>query len=257
MKKVLFFLMLGSFLFADPIKVGMDFKYPPFEYLDDAEKIRGFDVDLANELAKRAGFQIEIVKMEYDSICDAVNEKKVDIGISAFGDDEATAACDHGVSYFESELLFVKDKSRKDINTPEDLAGKKVAYDADSSVLKDIVTAYGGKAVPKKSGTLVLTLLLLHEGKVDSIVLDSCNAPILYGKLETLSDSDRNRLDLISGGLSNFEIYNIQPVDDSETFVIFPKDGSQEALKNKINEAIVQMRNDGTIQNLLNKYGLK
>ena len=184
MKKVLFFLMLGSFLFADPIKVGMDFKYPPFEYLDDAGKIRGFDVDLANELAKRAGFQIEIVKMEYDSICDAVNEKKVDIGISAFGDDEATAACDHGVSYFESELLFVKDKSRKDINTPEDLAGKKVAYDADSSVLKDVVTAYGGKAVPKKSGTLVLTLLLLHEGKVDSIVLDSCNAPIYMESLK-------------------------------------------------------------------------
>ena len=39
MKKVLFFLMLGGFLFADPIKVGMDFKFPPFEYLDDAEKI--------------------------------------------------------------------------------------------------------------------------------------------------------------------------------------------------------------------------
>ncbi|MBQ2431172.1 MAG: transporter substrate-binding domain-containing protein, partial [Campylobacter sp.] len=54
MKKVLFlFLFGGSFLFADPIKVGMDFKYPPFEYLDDAEKIRGFDVDPANELAKR------------------------------------------------------------------------------------------------------------------------------------------------------------------------------------------------------------
>ena len=69
--------MLGSFLFADPIKVGMDFKYPPFEYLDDAEKIKGFDVDLANELAKRAGFQIEIVKMEYDSICDAEMRKKL------------------------------------------------------------------------------------------------------------------------------------------------------------------------------------
>ena len=33
--------MLGGFLFADPIKVGMDFKFPPFEYLDDAEKIKG------------------------------------------------------------------------------------------------------------------------------------------------------------------------------------------------------------------------
>ncbi|MBQ9291718.1 MAG: amino acid ABC transporter substrate-binding protein [Campylobacter sp.] len=256
MKKVLFLLTLGIFLSADPIKIAMDNLYPPFEYPDSSGKTIGFDVDLAAELAKRVGFQYEIIKLDYDSICKAINEKKVDIGISAFGDDEATAACDHGVSYFESELLFVKDKSRNDINSLEDLNGKKVAYDSNSA-LKDAIINLGGKPVPKKSGTFIATLLLLHEGKVDSVVIDSCNAPVLKGNLSFLTPADKNRLDLISGGLGNFTIYHEQPGDDSETFVIFPKDGSQEDLKNKINDAIVQMRNDGTIQNLLNKYGLK
>ena len=257
MKKVLFLLTLGVFLSADPIKIAMDNRYPPFEYPDSSGKTIGFDVDLAAELAKRIGFQYQIVQMDYDNICEAVNDKKVDIGISAFGDDEATEACDHGVSYFESELLFVKDKSRNDINSPEDLKGKKIAYDADSSVLRDVVVDFGGKPVPKKSGTFIATLLLLHEGKVDSVVIDSCNAPVLNGNLSFLTTADKNRLDLISGGLSNFMIYHTQPGDDSETFVIFPKDGRHEALKNQINNAIIQMRSDGTIQNLLNKYGLK
>ena len=256
MRKILFLFLFGGFMLADPIKVGMDTLYPPFEYLDNAGNVKGFDVDLANELAKRVGFEVQIVKMGYDSICEAINDKKIDIGISAFGEDEVTKDCDRSISYFESELLFIKDKSRKDINTPEDLAGKKVAYDADSSVLKEVIYDFGGKPVAKKSGTLIPTMLLLHEGKVDSIVIDSCNAPVLNGNTEILSEADKSRLELISGGLGNFLVYHKQPVDDSETFVIFPKDGRLESLKIQIDNAIIQMRKDGTIKSLMEKYGL-
>lgn len=257
MRKFLFLLLCSGFVFADPIKVGMDYQYPPFEYLDQAGNIKGFDVDLANELAKRVGFEVQIVKMNYDSICDAINEKKIDIGISAFGADEATEACDHGVSYIESEVLFIKDKSRNDINSPEDLAGKKVAYDADSSVLKDILVDLGAKPVAKKSGTFISTLLLLHEAKVDTILIYSGSVPILNGFTEILSDADKNRIELISGGLGNFVVYHTQPSDDSETFVIYPKDGRLESLKTQIDSAIIQMRKDGTIKSMLAKYGIK
>ncbi|MBO7370190.1 MAG: hypothetical protein J6U11_03980 [Campylobacter sp.] len=100
-------------------------------------------------------------------------------------------------------------------------------------------------------------MLLLHEGRVDSVVIDSCNAPVLKGKTDILSSADKNRLNLINGGLSNFVVYHAQPVDDAETFIIFPKDGHLEILKTQIDNAIIQMRNDGTIKNLLNKYGLQ
>lgn len=256
MRKFLFLLLFGGFVLADPIKVGMDYQYPPFEYLDQAGNIKGFDVDLANELAKRVGFEVQIVKMDYDSICDAINSKKIDIGISAFGADEATEACDHGVSYMETEVYFVKDKNNKDINAPEDLAGKKVAYN-DVSTLKDMIVSLGGRPVPKKTGTFVSTLLLLHEGKVDTILIYSDSMPILNGNTEILSNADKNRLELISGGLSNFVVYHTQPSDDSETFVIYPKDGRLESLKTQIDSAIIQMRKDGTIKSMLEKYGIK
>lgn len=257
MKKVLSLLLLANlYLFADPIKIGMDSLYPPFEYLDSDGNIKGFDVDLTAELAKRIGFEYEIVKLDYDSICEAVNEKKVDIGISAFGDDESTQNCDHGISYVETELIFVKDKSRTDINSLEDLQDKKIAFE-NNSVLRDIVKDLGAKPIVKKIGTFISTLLLLHEGKVDSVVLYNTYMPILKGNLASLSDDDKDRLGLIMGGLNNFVVFYQQPSDDAETFIIFPKNGEFEELKNKINEAIKQMRSDGTIQNLLSKYDLK
>ena len=256
MRKFLFLLLCSGFVFADPIKVGMDYQYPPFEYLDQAGNVKGFDVDLANELAKRVGFEVQIVKMNYDSICEAINEKKIDIGISAFGADEATEACDHGVSYMETEVYFVKDKSRTDINTLEDLAGKKIAHN-DISVLKDMIVDLGATPVAKKTGTFISTLLLLHEAKVDTILIYSDSMPILNGFTEILSNADKNRLELISGGLSNFVVYHTQPSDDSETFVIYPKDERLESLKNQIDSAIIQMRKDGTIKSMLQKYGIK
>ena len=256
MKKFLFFIVLSGFLFADPIKIAMDNQYPPFEF-QKGGKIVGFDVDFTNELSKRIGFEYQIVPTAYDSICNTINSGKADIGISALGNDNSTQDCEHGVSYFESEYLFVKNRSRKDINDISDLKDKKVAYDRDSSAMKDFLTEIEAKPVPKKSGTMVSTLLSLYEEKVDSIVIDSCNAPIVRGKTEFLSERDLTNLNLISGGFESFVIFHAQPADDAETFVIFPKDGRHEDLKNRINNAILQMRNDGTIKTLLQKYGLE
>lgn len=257
MKKILSLLLLANLcLFADTIRVGMDAKYPPFEYLAGANEIKGFDVDFANELAKRVGFEIQIVNMGYDSICNAINENKIDIGISAFGNDEFTQNCDRSLSYFDGEFLLVKDKNRNDINSFRDLKDKKVIYDADNDVLRDFVMNFGAKPVPKKSGTFISSILLLHEGKADSIAMDSGNASLLKGNIDFLSNSDKASLSLIEGGLDNFVIFYRQPAKDQETFVIFPKDGRLETLKTQVNDVIYKMMNDGTIRKLLDKYGL-
>ena len=255
MRKVLFLLLFGGFMFADPIKIAMDNEYPPFEWSDKGGKIVGFDVDFAAELSKRVGFEYQIVQAKYDSICEMINSKKADIGISAFGDDDESKDCEHGISYFESEYLFIKDISRKDINSITDLEGKKVAYD--NSTMVGLLKEINAKPVKRKTGTLMSTLLLLHEGKVDSVLIDSCGAPVLQGRTEFLPSSDIAKLDLVAGGLSNFAIFHEQPGDDSETFIIYPKDGRLESLKNQIDNAIIQMRKDGSIKALMDKYGLK
>jgi len=253
MKKVLFFLALGSFLYADPIKVAMDNEFPPFEYQKDGNII-GFDVDLATEISKRTGLEFQIVYVPYNDACAAINSGSVDIGISAFATDDATKDCDHGLSYFESSYVFIKNKNRDDIKNAADLKDKKVAYDRDSSAMKDFIIDLGARPIPKRAGTIIPSLLSLSEGQVDSVMVYDLNMPVVHGDTEFLTQNDIDKLKFISGGLESFAVFDKQHGYDSETFAIFPKDGRHEELKKKINGAILSMRQDGFIKKLLEKY---
>ncbi len=65
------------------LRVGMDASYPPFENLDDAGAIVGFDVDLANEIGRRLDVQVVLVNIAYDGLSDALLSGQVDVLISA------------------------------------------------------------------------------------------------------------------------------------------------------------------------------
>ena len=48
--------------------VGTDATYPPFEFIDESGKLVGFDVDLLEEIAKRAGFKLKWVSAPFDGL---------------------------------------------------------------------------------------------------------------------------------------------------------------------------------------------
>ena len=79
MKKI-FTLLLAALatLGAAELKIGTAANYPPFEYVDEQNKITGFDMDLVAELAKRAGFEYKIVNMSFDGLIPALKTGKID-----------------------------------------------------------------------------------------------------------------------------------------------------------------------------------
>lgn len=256
MKKILILLLVIGCAFSETIRIGTAADFAPFEYEENGQ-IKGFDIDLANELSKRVGFDITLEKVSYGKICDKINQSELDIGISSFGNDLYTLDCFHSVSYFESDLLFVKLKSRTDLQSKADLRDKSVAYDKDSKSSSKIITELEAKGVAKESDKLISMLLLLQEGKVDSIVLDSINSGILIENYPFLDDKDKKTIENIKqlgGKLDDFEVFHKQRGTDSETFIIFPKDGRLDDLKNKINLEIMKMREDGTMGKMLQKY---
>ena len=84
MKKFIAYLGICSCLVAQTTKVGVNAEMPPFEFIENGQII-GFDIDLANELSKRLGFDIKIVEESYTDICKKINSNELDIGISSFG----------------------------------------------------------------------------------------------------------------------------------------------------------------------------
>jgi polar amino acid transport system substrate-binding protein len=53
---------------AAPIKLATEGAYPPFNYVDDNGKVGGFDVDVGNELCRRAGLECSFVVNEWDTL---------------------------------------------------------------------------------------------------------------------------------------------------------------------------------------------
>lgn len=64
-------------------RVGMDPSFPPFNLLDDAGAVVGYDVDLARAIATQWGVELEIVPIGYDSLLDALKAGRVDSVVSA------------------------------------------------------------------------------------------------------------------------------------------------------------------------------
>jgi len=65
------------------LRVGVDDVYPPMEYKDDKNNTVGFDVDLAKEIAKKLGMEVEFVSTAWDGIFTSLNTDKFDCIISS------------------------------------------------------------------------------------------------------------------------------------------------------------------------------
>jgi ABC-type amino acid transport substrate-binding protein len=65
------------------LKVGIDDVYPPMEFKDDKNISVGFDVDMAREIGKKIGMEVEFVSTAWDGIFTSVNTAKFDCIISA------------------------------------------------------------------------------------------------------------------------------------------------------------------------------
>src|SRR5690554_5174324 len=64
------------------IKVGLEGTYPPFNYQDENGKLTGFEVDLAEALAKELGVKAEFQPTKWDGILAALESKRLDVVIN-------------------------------------------------------------------------------------------------------------------------------------------------------------------------------
>jgi polar amino acid transport system substrate-binding protein len=65
------------------LRVGVDDVYPPMEYKDEKNNTVGFDMDLAKEIGKKLGMEVEIISTAWDGIFTSLNTDKFDCIISS------------------------------------------------------------------------------------------------------------------------------------------------------------------------------
>lgn len=155
--------------------VAIDATYPPMESEGDGGKPVGFDIDLASELAKRLGVEVEFVVMNWDGILAGLSSNRYDTIISSMNVTPDRQKSADFVEYVKMSQVFVGKKGGVDVKAEKDLAGKVVAVQADT-------TSYDYVEKAKKAGVSLKEMkafklatdafAALRAGQADLIVID-------------------------------------------------------------------------------------
>lgn len=155
------------------IRIAMSGAYPPFNFVNDENKVVGFDPAVGAEIAKRMGLEVEIVTTAWDGIIGGLLANKYD---AIVGSMTITAERDEvvdfvGPYYSDKRAIFTKKGS--DIKSLADLEGKKVGLTL-GETHEDWAREKGYNINTYKG--LPELLLELENGRVDAIVNDSIAA---------------------------------------------------------------------------------
>lgn len=213
--------------------IGTEPTFPPFEFVDEKNQIVGFDIDIANELAKRLGVKLEIVSLPFDSLIPALQQGKIDLIIAGMTiTEERAKVVDFSKPYFEAnQAIVVRGDSKFQPKKIDDLVGKKVAVQLGTT---------GDLVVSKVKGIEVVrfqkftdAFLELQNGRVDAVVLDEAPAKAYVRKFPKF---------ILSA-----------VIDTGETYGIAVKKGNRELL-NFVNQTLDILKSTGVYNKLIQKW---
>ena len=163
----------------DEVVVGTEATFPPFEYYDEkGRKMIGFDVDLIQAVAREIGYKkCTIRHMDFDALIPAVNSEKADMVISAMTITEnRKRVVLFSRPYYKSGLAFIVRKDVNDVKKFEDLKGKTVAVQEDTTGAVYAEKLKDKGTVIKAYETNDRALVELKNGKADAVI---CDLPVL------------------------------------------------------------------------------
>lgn len=114
--------------------MGTSADYAPFEFVDteNSNEIIGFDIDLANAISEKLGFEVEVKDMDFNSLIPALQAEKVDFILAGMSPTpERDEVVDFSIPYNETVQMVVTKKD-SGIEKVEDLAGKTVGVQISS-----------------------------------------------------------------------------------------------------------------------------
>ena len=216
------------------ITVASNMAYPPFESSPRGGP-RGFDIDLMNEIGKRAGFEVEYENVRFDTILRGLDTDLFDAAISAMTiTEDRERQIDFSDPYFNADqaLLVASDSEIQSIG---DLAEAPVGVQAGSTgQIKAEELHKGeqiGEIVPYR--TIGEAFAALEEEKVEGVIYDLSAA---HRKIEE------------NGGKIRF----VEPIPTGEQYgIAFPKDSP---LVDPVNQALAEIKDDGTYEKLYKKW---
>jgi polar amino acid transport system substrate-binding protein len=211
--------------------VGTDTPYPPFE-IGQPPNITGYDIEVVNAIAQKLGLDVTYQDTSFDTIFRDLSQGKFDMVVAATTiTPEREQKVDFSDPYYAADQALVVTPG-SDIKTVEDLADKTVgAQDGTTgeAYANDETDASDVRGFPEGPDAINA----LKAGQVDATVIDQ---PVAQDALDKEGGIE------IPTIIPTGELYGLPTAEDSD------------ALREQINKALQEMKDDGTLKGLYQKY---
>jgi len=215
-----------------------DPSWPPFEFIDERTgRAAGFDVDLARLLAERLvpGVEAQIVTVGFDGLYDALLAGRCDIILSALPYEPLrTEDVAYSVAYFNAGLVLVMRQGTTGVENLADLSGRTVGVEWGFVPPGDSWQRFSFEGLGlRRYDTAEDALRALQAGEIEVAIVDRITA-LAYLR-------DCRGLQIVG-----------QPITDINYVIPLRPDSYR--LLEEINNALLEMRGDGTLERLQERW---
>ena len=225
---------LNSIQKSGKLVVALEGAWQPWSYHDSSDTLVGYDVEVSRAIAEKLGVEPEYVESDWDSLFAGLDAGRYDMvcnGVEVTEERAKTYDFTTPYGYIHTALAVRKDN--EDIHSFEDLKGKTTANSLASTYM-ELAESYG--ATVQGIDTLEETIQLLTAGRIDATL----NADVsFYDYLNVHPEAD----------------FKLVAQTAEASHVAIPVLKSEDtAYLDALNTAIEELRADGTLKTLSEKY---
>jgi polar amino acid transport system substrate-binding protein len=237
--------------------LGTNTPFPPFEFYDESERLVGFDIELIQTLVTRAGYSYEWRDFtDFTALLLAVSAGGIDIGVAATTiRDDRNETLDFTNPYYESDQAVMKPTSDTtsycaasectvdELNRTDLIIGVQDITTSEFWVCDNLLAVADCYSTPENEAAdnlltysgVTQVLQALTAGTVDIVIMDK---PAVEG--------------LVEGNPSTYALE--ATIETNELYGFYTADGDPSGLIPRLNNALAQVRSDGTYDALITKY---
>ena len=225
------------------IVVGLDDSFPPMGFKDEKNEIVGFDIDLAKEVAKRLGREVEFKAIDWNSKEAELKSGRVDILWNGLDiTDKRKENMLFSEPYMDNrQIVFVSKGSNISIASEADLAGKTIGTQSGGTTEEYFENKPELKSSMKEVKyypDYINAFMDLENGRLDAVVGDE-----IIGRYYISKHPDEiQAIDTVIGEISQFGI-------------AFRKD--DQSLRDEVQKVFNEMKADGTVGKISERWFAK
>jgi len=241
--------LLDQVLAAGVLKVSSDANYAPQSYLDENGEWTGFDVEVAREVAKRLGVELELMGIDWDIITGGSWNARWDMSIGSMTPTEERGAILWFTDpYYYTPTGFAVHADNTSFLSVDDLAGTTIGFGTETTydrwLHKDLTIAIAGYDI------------VYGDWEADELRPYSTDSEAI----QDLGLGDGVRLDAVMSAIPTLQeaINTGQPIKllgtpafyEPLSFALDKGRGTSDKMLARLNEVLAEMHADGTLTNL-------